>query len=341
MKILNFKFQIGLLVVLVILVVFPTKTSAAGLSLGVYPPLIQIETIPPANVNSKITIQNLGDNSLDLEITLKPFIASKLENGQVEYLSQDQSFGEDPLILQRVQILDEGVAVRNIALAPLQKKDLNLNIDIPADESLGDYYFSVIFSSIPEIQNTEANSASLLNQSQSVGGVATNVLLSITSEAKEKPQGILETFSSPLLVEKGPVPFTARVKNTGRYFITPQGSILIKNIFGQTVGKVNLLPVNILSNSTRSIPDEIQSPEANPPPTMNHEPLTINRPRAFWPETFLLGPYQATLNITLSDQGPIFKRTIYFFALPLQVIIGLAIASIIFVFIRSRIKRST
>ncbi|MDO8620892.1 MAG: DUF916 domain-containing protein [Candidatus Levybacteria bacterium] len=316
------------------------KAAAAGLSIGIYPPLIQIETLPPANVNSKITIQNLGDNPVDLEITLKPFIASKDQNGQVEYIPQDQSFGEDPLILQRVQIIDEGKTIKNITLAPLQKKDLTLNINIPSEESLGDYYFSVIFSAIPEAQNTEANPSLLVNQSQSVGGVATNVLLSVSSETKETPQGVIETFSSPIFLEKGPVPFTVSIKNTGRYFITPQGSILIKNIFGQTVGKVNLLPVNILSNSTRLLPDELQSPESNPSTAeLNAKRYTLNATKAFWPETFLLGPYQATLNVSLSDQGPIFKRSIYFFALPLQSLIGLAIAAIVFVLIRSKIRK--
>lgn len=315
-------------------ILYTDKAEASALSLGVYPPLVQIETIPPANVNSKITIQNLNDNPVDLEITLKPFIASKDENGQVEYIPQDQSFGEDPLILQRTQIIDGDQAIKSITLAPLQKKDLTLNIDIPAEESLGDYYFSIIFSSIPQ-------APLFLNQSQSVGGVATNVLLSITSEAKEMPQGIIETFSSPIFVEKGPVPFTVKIENTGRYFITPQGSILIKNIFGQTVGKVNLLPVNILSNSTRSIPDELQSPESASSSTINHELLTMNPPRAFWRESFLLGPYQATLNVSLSDQGPIFKRTIYFVGLPMQVLAGIAIAIIFVLLIRNRLKKHT
>ena len=74
------------------------------------------------------------------------------------------------------------------------------------------------------------------------------------------------------------------------------------------------------------------------PESLTHEPLTINHPRAYWPETFLLGPYQATLNVALSDQGPIFKRTIYFFALPLQAFIGIIVVVILIVIIKNRIK---
>ncbi|MEK7450799.1 MAG: hypothetical protein AAB662_02580, partial [Patescibacteria group bacterium] len=116
MKIKNLKLKINLFLLSTFYFLLSTAApaGAAGLSLGIYPPLIQVETIPPANVNSKITIQNLGDNPVDLEITLKPFVASKDENGQVEYIPQDQSFGEDPLILQRVQIIDGDQAIKSI-----------------------------------------------------------------------------------------------------------------------------------------------------------------------------------------------------------------------------------
>src|SRR6185312_6850779 len=131
------------------------------------------------------------------------------------------------------------------------------------------------------------------------GGISTNVLLSIGPSGKTT--GNIEEFSAPIFTTGGPVPFSLKVSNTSKHFISPQGTILIKNMFGQTIGKVDLLPVNILSNTSRFLPSK-----------------NALDTHAIWPEKFLLGPYSATLTLALSDQGPVYYRTIYFFALPIQ-----------------------
>ena len=83
-----------------------------------------------------------------------------------------------------------------------------------------------------------------------------NVLLTVGP--KGKTNGILEDFSSPLFVDSGPVAFNVAVKNTSNHFIQPRGEIIIKNMFGQAIGKVSLLQVNILADSTRRMPDTLQ-----------------------------------------------------------------------------------
>ena len=305
-----------------VFVVFPNKTNAAGISLGVFPPVIHIEIQPPASITSPITIENYGDQAVSLDILFKPFVA-KNEDGEVSYIAQNETMqGENPLIFQEMQVLDNGHRVNNITLSPGQQKTLNLHIGIPKEETLSDYYFSILFVS-------QTASSETLNNSQNLGGIATNVLLSIGPKGEAK--GIIQEFSSPFFAEKGPVPFNVRVKNTGSHLITPQGTILIKNMFGQTVGKVNLLPVNILALSTRAIPDSLQSPDSTPSSTIN--------PRvAYWPENFILGPYTATLTIALSDKGPLFTRTTYFVGFPLQTLIGLLLILFVLVFIRDRLK---
>ncbi|MCL4354858.1 hypothetical protein M1349_05355, partial [Patescibacteria group bacterium] len=60
---------------------------------------------------------------------------------------------------------------------------------------------------------------------------------------------------------------------------------------------------------------------------------------ALWPEKFLLGPYTATLTISLSEQGPILKKTVHFIGFPIATIIGLIIIAILFLLIRNKVKR--
>src|ERR1035437_6575254 len=331
LKIRNWKLKIFLIIIisLILNLKFVPAAHAAGLSLGIFPPILQIQATPPTEIKSKILIENLGDDPVDLKIGLKPFIASDKENGQVNY-SSDYNLA-DPFIFDKMQILDGNSSIDSITLAPGQKKELTLEIALSQNEILGDYYFSIIFISA---NTPTANS----NISGAAAGIATNVLLSIGP--KGPTQGNIEEFSAPVFISKGPVPFTVRIRNTSSHFITTKGDIVIKNMFGQSVGKVDLLPVNILAQSVRLIPDSQQSPGANPPASLKSYFSNLQSIAAVWPETFLFGPYTATLTIALSDQGPLYRRTVNFYAFPAETLFVILLIILIIAAIVIRAKKT-
>lgn len=296
-----------------------SSANAEGISLGVYPPIFQIDSTPPAIIQAPITIENLGDNSLNLTIDFRPFTTSDREDGQIQYISGSEANFPDPIIFQRVKILDGLNQITSLSLAPKQNKELIIMIDLPKEEPAGDYYFSILFL-------TGANNPTQSNSSQSVSGIASNILLSIGPKGKVK--GEIQEFSSSLFMEEGPVPFTVRVKNTSNHFINPKGNILIKNIFGQTVGRVDLTAANVLANSVRNIPSTTDS--------------SSEETAAFWPEKFILGPYKATLTLALSDQGPILTKDVLFlafpFKIPVEILIGFVMITYIIVKVRSKTR---
>lgn len=279
------------------------KVSAADISLGVYPPLIQIDAKAPTDIQSPITIANESDTTVNVKILVRPFTASSSDNGDLYYLNEKAKFGPDPDIFQKMAIFDGERNTDTIELAPNQQRNIELRIHLPSGEPPGDYYFSITFLSNTIAINQGSNTAV-------AGGISTNVLLSIGP--KDKTQGYIKEFSSPFFVDHGPVPFTVHAANTSKHFVTPQGTILIKNMFGQIIGKVNLLPVNVLAGTSRFLPSG-----------------TDTNNKAVWGENFLLGPYSATLTIAFSGEGPLYRRTIYFFSVPTQVIIGLILAGIL------------
>ncbi|HXS15357.1 MAG TPA: hypothetical protein VN711_04460 [Candidatus Saccharimonadales bacterium] len=308
---------LGFLVFSAGLIVSASPAFAQTLSLGIYPPIIQVTTTPPSAMKQTITIVNEADTPTSVAISVLPFTQSGEKNGQVKYLLPSQTFGSDPHIFDKIQLLEGDQPVTALDLAPKQKKNLTLHIGLPKDEPPGDYYFSIVFST---------TGGSTISQDGAVltGAVATNVLLSIGPT--DKTTGTLDEFSAPWFVENGPIPFKVLANNLSHHFIAPTGEILIKNMYGQLVGQVNLLPVNILEGTSRYIPSTSDST------------LTT----ALWPEKVLLGPYKATLVISLSPSGPLFRRTIYFLALPWQYLLGFVIAlfimGIIIYRVRERLK---
>ena len=322
------------------------KANAASLSLSIDPSIIEINALPPSVATATLSIQNKSNDQVQLRILFKPFKA-RLENGELEYVNPQDSF-----VAKNVRILDDQVPVEEIVLAPRQQKNLTLNINIPQNSDISarppasspmqsevnqagvagevgrDYYFSIVFIS----QNTASStSTSSFNQL----GIVSNVLLSIGT--KEVPEGVIEEFSAGLFYESGPVPFTLRIKNKDTHFIKPKGEILIKNMFGQNIGKLDLVSVNILSDSTRAIPNTIYMQELRSADKQKSN-LSFQNPKTLWKEDFLLGFYTATLNISLSQDGPSFTKSIRFFALPFQGLIVIVIVLISAIIIVNRVR---
>lgn len=275
----------------------PSKTFAQQISIGVYPPIIQIQAKPPASVSNPITIENTQDQPLTLDIAYRQFKPSSKANGDIEFID-----GDLPSVFDKMQVLDKNHVINQVTLAPKQKKTLTFHVGLTPDEKPQDYYFSILFIS---------NGSTVVSSSRSLAaaGIATNILLSVGPTGPTK--GGIEEFSTPGFVSKGPVPFKIKVKNESSHYITPNGIVTIKNMFGQTVGKIDLLPVNVLSKSSRYIPD-LQG--------------SLEKPTASWNEKFLLGPYTAKVTIGLSDQGPIYGKTTTFFAFPIELIAGVLIS---------------
>ena len=344
---------ISLLIILTSLFLIPysTPVSAQGIDLSVSPPIFQIELLPPANAKAEqqLTVENTGSEPLVLDLVFRAFESSTAENGTLSLLDSTKPIpGPNPRILERITILENGEPITRLRLAPGQQKKLDLQIIVPKDEPPADYYLTLIFLAQQTAGDDKESTTAI-----TTGGVGVNLLLSVGPQSQTS--GILEEFSTPFFQEHGPVPFTVKLTNTSSHFIYPEGMITIKNMFGQTIEQIELLPVNILAHSTRALPSAEQfqflaekdesrirsqeSGEDDEEGALDSSFIIPDSPTAFWDEHFLLGPYTATLELALSDQGPLIVRKIHFIGFPLYLVIGFGVALIIVVFIRSRLKK--
>jgi hypothetical protein len=335
------------IIISIILLYNPTISFASNFDLSVSPQIFQIELTPPAaaTATKTITLENSGLDPLPLTIQYK-FFKPEGNNGDITYLPPDIDVGNDPLILKKIALLDKGEEVTSLTIPPKTKKQFDLAIGVPKDEPPGDYYFSMLFLT----EDSTASQSAKSSQSHAIGGIAMNVLLSIGP--KSKTTGSIEEFSTPFFQTKGPVNFTVKIKNSSSHFIYPKGQILITNMFGQKIGKIDLLPLNILSNSSRSLPSREQfanlqtlEDAKSGKKTVDKDTLkalthlaNMNQAIAIWPEKFLLGPYKATLTIALSEEGPLYVKSIHFVGLPIAIITAFIICIILVAAIRARLN---
>lgn len=342
-KVLSIKQKIFFFAILYTLfcILYTPQIKANSFDLSVSPQIFQVDLTPPAVATAKqtITLENNSDNPLPLSITYRPF-KPQGDNGNIVYLKENERIGNDPQILDKIIVSQNNKALDSVLLPPKTKKQLDLTVSVPSDEPPGDYYVSILF-----LENNASSSAGVTSTlSNAIGGVAMNVLLSIGP--KGKTTGKIEDFSTDFLKPEGPVSFKVTINNTSPHFIAPQAQIIITNMFGQKIGKIDLLPLNILAHSSRSLPSKEQFVlAANSNPTDNKQIEAIQRTLtdskealAVWPETFLLGPYKATLTVAFSDEGPLYVKSIYFLGVPIYVLGAFFVCLVLIVAIRARLK---
>lgn len=307
----------------ILLFIFGLPTaSAEGVSLRVAPSLLQIRVNPPSVINAPLTIENLSDKSVILKASFRPFKASSKANGEIEYIGES---GLNADIFQNITLTERSRAVSEFSLGPKQKKEFQLSINLPATVTTKDHYFSVIFtnSNVAKENSTDPNTQhSYININTAI---AMNVLLSVG--AQNEPAAFIEEFTSQEFVENGPMPFTVKLKNNTSKYIRPKGDITIRNMFGQTIGRVEIPTTTILANSSRYL-------ESNPSQPTPHK----LQPVVFWDEGFLLGFYEAKLAIELTPGGPTIERNIKFTAFPFKLIVSVLTFVVIFWMIRKRVK---
>lgn len=310
---------------------FPPVAEAEGTSLKIQPSVLQIRATTPADIHAPFTLTNEGFEAVKLQILLKRFRNAGDETGRIVYSNQTDFLKNDAdTFLNAVKIVDGDFVVQELTLGPKQQKKLDLRINLPQEAKSQDHYFSIIFLSSPNVSDELAEESEKNNSLSMIqAGVSLPVLVSVNQ--KKEPVGVLDEFSGPLLLQSGPVPFTVKVENTGEHFIEARGAIFIKNMFGQTVGKVELPKTNILSGSTRGLTFN----------TLKKEVFTSrdSKSEVVWSETFLLGLYTATIHLAISPDESLYTQTIYFFAFPAVGFVFLIVGLAVGFFVLRRIKK--
>lgn len=308
----------------------PAKTYAQisflGTDLAVFPPVITIHASSQTTIDTPLTIQNLTQVPITLSVKFLPFIPSNQENGSI-IIQKDQNVP----FLSRLHILSEAIAIERITLAPKQQRQLHLTIDLANEDLISDEYFIIVFlsnsstSSLPKDIPFRA-------YAKIASGIAIPVLLTKKTE-DTSPKILVDTFSTDPFVQKGPVLFTIKTMNQDAHLVTVSGEITIRNLFGQIIGQVDLMPTLVLAHSSRLIPSINEANLAD----ASSQSLRNFGGGAVWTESFLLGPYNASLNLLVDNKYPI-QKSVYFFSFPLDLFLGLAAGIFIVVLLSKRIQ---
>lgn len=291
-----------------LILAYPSISLAQKQSIGVYPPIVKIKAIPGSSLSVPIRVKNLEKEPIEARISLRPFKSDNM--GRVSFVLYDDYTPENSSILTKVRLRENNQNVSKVVLSAYQEKKLDLQVNLDQKEEIRDYYFSVVFLSIP--QESSENSHSNISI-----GTAANIVLSLG----EKPNLRVHSFQSSPFTKQGRIKFGAEIQNDGKSFATVKPIIEVKNIFGSTVEAIKLNEATVPSKSSRILND-------NGNPELKSE------------KNYFLGPYKASLTIYSEGKEVASSQDLSIIILPgREIIIPAAFAFMgIFIFLRVRAK---
>jgi len=176
------------------------------------------------------------------------------------------------------------VSPETFVLASGESKEVQFTINVPLNAEPGGHYSSLLATISANAVDTGGVSIA-----QKVGSL---LLLSVAGDVEEKVH--IAEFSAPNFSEYGPVTLLTRFENTGTVHVKPRGFILIKNIFGKEVDKINLPQKNVLPNS-------------------------IRRTEIPWGERYMFGKYEATLTAIYGSTNEPISAVMTFWVIPWKI----------------------
>lgn len=327
-KILNSKFKIYILNLKFLLIagcfwLVATPAKAQEVSLGIWPPLLEVMIQPGKGVTQVYKVINQSETDLVLTSKIVPFTPEdelgtpKLNlESQVDYLDWF-SFQNADLKLGEKFLLPKG-----------KEQQLVLKIKIPPQAPEGDYYLTLLLETV-QIPGMYFPSQSGGQIEAKIGG---NILLTVSQTGKPKIQAKIEEFKLKnfqfslfgiRFIDSFSQPqFLVRLRNTGQAFFKPQGTINVNGWFGQK-WELTLLPENVLINSTRQINCQglpLKLEEAIKDESQSYSPTPCQLSNKFF-----LGKYQAKLEFNLGEEKEKYQAYLAFWALPIKLIIGIII----------------
>jgi hypothetical protein len=225
--------------------------GASGLSIS--PTRTELNVAPGASQEFSISLRNVSGTDIIANAIINDF-ESDDQTGEPRLLSDTG----DPSPASIRNFLS---GLSDIALKKDEKKDIKLNVQVPADAAPGGYYGVVRFTAVPTNQQAAPGQVAL------TASVGTLVLIEVPGDITEQIQILnlqaLHDNNGGNFFLKPPNRAAITIKNNGNSFSKPLGRVALTNMRSQEVYSYELNNTdprgNILPNSVRTFTDKLQN----------------------------------------------------------------------------------
>ena len=263
--------------------IFVTTNQAEAISLS--PLTFELAVNPGEVVTNVLKITNTDAVPVNVTIKTEDFAAIG-EEGQVtlEEPTEDLTFSSARWVTANPSVL---------VLLPNESATIEFVISVPANAEPGGHYSSILAT--VSAAATQGGGSSIAQQ------VGSLILINVAGDVTENLR--IEEFFAAGYSEYGPVGIISRFENDGTVHLKPRGFILIKNIFGKEIAKLDLPQRNVL-------------------------PRSIRRIEVPWGEKIMFGRYEATLTAIYGSTNQPLSSVTSFWVIPWKITTAVAIGLI-------------
>jgi len=277
---------------LLILTLNTTKTANA---VSLSPLTFELAANPGETISNVIKVTNSDPSPVNIVIEMEDFAAVG-EEGQVTLQP-----GEDNLTYSLASWVTANPS--SFVLPANESMAVEFSINVPFNAEPGGHYSSVLATV------SAGSVAGGVSVAQKIGSL---LLLSVAGDVVEQLH--VEEFSVEPFSEYGPVNIVSRFENDGTIHLKPRGFILIKNIFGKEIEKIDLPQKNVL-------------------------PRSIRRVEVEWGEKFMFGRYEATLTAIYGSTNQPLSSVTNFWIVPWKIAAAVAAGIIILLILLIRARK--
>jgi len=205
---------------------FLTNTYAQSLSIGTAPTHEKLRLEPGQLYNDNFTVWNLSTTTTTYYIKVSSFRQIENQPGSAIFLSEEEDAKNPYSAADWVE-----VEMDSIDLVPNRNFTIDYTITVPEELAPGDYNAEIYFTSQEAVGGGETAAYSIL-------GSGVPILITIGDDYAESAE-ILDFYSKEKMYERPNfTTLITRIQNLGDTHITPQGDIVLRNIFKQEVGRI-------------------------------------------------------------------------------------------------------
>lgn len=287
------RYVFTLISVCVALFLTPASVYAEEFHVEVNPSILLFNKSKP---EQKVTIKNLSNRSIELQPSLYLIKDAGNKNGSVTIENPEK----EPIKLEDILTIRENdMSLSTLHLDPLESRQIS--VIYQPENSTDNKYFTLVFGQ----KSTTGEPETTTSYSQVISGAGV-VILPI-NEQQTKLDTMIARFESKKIRTSGPITFNAQTRNDTDQLEVVTSTISIRNILNQEVGEITFPNQYLLPHTERQLLQEGNIPT--------------------WNDSFLLGPYRATLRIENGEMSR--EQTINLFVIP---VIPLVLVSFILFF---------
>lgn len=264
----------------------------------------ELSLSPGETSNQEIIVSNRSGSPKIINISVEDFQGTKDPNETIQFLGDNRG----PYSLKDYVKPEVSQVTLNFG----ERLRLPVSISIPNTAAPGGLYGAVMVSASNVDQgNGETPNDSAAGKVKIITQVAS--LFFITVKGDVIQNGELKDFKPEKnFYEQGPITFKIISENNGSIYLSPFGSIEIKNIIGQKIGEKEIEPWFVLPGSVRERD-------------------------VLWNSNFLFGRYTATVFINRGYQNIVDQKFFSFWVIPWKtlsmILIGLILVVWFFIWI--------